>query len=156
VSSTALAALEQLGPKHTFRTRAVVDAAGNLVLIGGGDPVVTTSATPAGAATRLDVLADAVARGERRSFNGVLVDDTRYDTARAVPGWRPNYVPDGEVGALGALSADRGFENVAARTAASDPALLTGARFQEMLRSRGIETCCARATTSSRNSSPAR
>jgi D-alanyl-D-alanine carboxypeptidase/D-alanyl-D-alanine-endopeptidase (penicillin-binding protein 4) len=137
---TALAALEQLGPDHSFRTRAVVDGAGNLILIGGGDPVLSSSETPAGAATPLDALADAVAQGERRNFNAILVDDSRYDAARAVPGWRPNYVPDGEVGSLGALAIDRGFTDVASRTAAADPALLTGERFQAMLNARGITT----------------
>jgi serine-type D-Ala-D-Ala carboxypeptidase/endopeptidase (penicillin-binding protein 4) len=134
---TALAALEVLGPGYRFRTR-VVAAGTNLVLVGGGDPVLSSSAPPSGPATRLDELADAVAATGRRTFGSLIVDDSRFDASRDVADWRPSYVPDGEVGALGALSTDRGFVDAPSRTAASDPAVLTGERFQALLRVRGM------------------
>ncbi len=47
-------------------------------------------------------------------------------------------MPDGEVGAIGALDVDRGFSDAASRTVAADPAVLTGTRLQAALRARGV------------------
>ncbi len=71
-------------------------------------------------------------------MGSLLVDDTRFDAARVVPDWKQNYVTDGDVGPLGALSVDGGFVNPVLRTPATDPALLTGTRFQELMRARGV------------------
>src|SRR5206468_3018574 len=38
----ATTALNRLGPEHRFTTRVLADPAGNLVVVGGGDPMLAT------------------------------------------------------------------------------------------------------------------
>jgi D-alanyl-D-alanine carboxypeptidase/D-alanyl-D-alanine-endopeptidase (penicillin-binding protein 4) len=135
---TAAAALDILGPNYRFRTRAVLDSSGNLVLVGGGDPVLSSRTARPGAVTPLDDLARAVVASGRAITGSVLVDDSRFDTARVVPDWKQSYVTEGDVGPLGALSVDAGFVDPVLRTPASDPALLTGTRFQELMGAHGV------------------
>jgi len=120
------AALAVLGPDFRFETRIVADgrprdgAVGTLWLVGSGDP---TLATPEYAqwlkdrpryqlrqATPLAALADGLlAAGVRTVTGGIIGDDSRYDRARTVPGWKPSYLAAGEVGPLGALLVNDGF-----------------------------------------------
>ncbi len=137
----ATAALSALGPDFRFETKVVAETrprdgvVGTLWLVGSGDP---TLATPEYAqwlkdrpryrlrqATPLAALADGLLAAGVRTVNGGLVgDDSRYDRARAVPGWKPSYLSNGEVGPLGALLVNDGFtvfdQPIAER--AADPA----------------------------------
>jgi D-alanyl-D-alanine carboxypeptidase/D-alanyl-D-alanine-endopeptidase (penicillin-binding protein 4) len=152
----AAAALQVLGPDHKLVTRAVSDAPleqgtlhGDLTIVGGGDPLLATPAyeqylhelprfrdVPV---TRLSDLADAIAGAGIRHIDGALVaDDSRYDTTRYNADWKSNYVPDGEIGPVGALSVDGGFADPRAPTAAADPALLAVQRLRELLAQRGV------------------
>ncbi len=135
---TAAAALAILGPDHRFTTRALLDANGNLVLVGGGDPMLSSRTAQPGTVTQLDDLARAVVASGRAITGSVLVDDSRFDAARVVPDWKQNYVTEGDVGPLGALSVDGGFVDPILRTPANDPALLTGTRMQELMRAHGV------------------
>jgi D-alanyl-D-alanine carboxypeptidase/D-alanyl-D-alanine-endopeptidase (penicillin-binding protein 4) len=58
---------------------------------------------------------------------------------RFLPGWKPSYAADGEIGALGALTVDAGFADPRARIPAPDPAVLTGTRLAELLTAHGVE-----------------
>jgi D-alanyl-D-alanine carboxypeptidase/D-alanyl-D-alanine-endopeptidase (penicillin-binding protein 4) len=63
---TSLAALDLLGADHTFRTQVVSPAKGKLVLVGGGDPLLTdkqskSAATPASLAALAKATATALA-----------------------------------------------------------------------------------------------
>jgi D-alanyl-D-alanine carboxypeptidase/D-alanyl-D-alanine-endopeptidase (penicillin-binding protein 4) len=144
IAATALAVL---GARYRFATRAVTDARlddgtleGDLTIVGSGDPVLTTStepSTPTEPNTPLAGLADAIVRAGVRRVEGALVaDDSRYDRARAVPDWKPNYVAEGDVGALGALivNGGRGDDGFAA----ADPALETVQRLATLLSARGV------------------
>lgn len=145
----ALAAVETLGADHRFTTTAGVDASGNLVVTGGGDPMLATAPfvaqqqgrpeyRPVGY-TELAAFADKiVAAGVQRTVPAVLVDDRRHDALRFLPDWKSNYVPDGEIGALGALAVDGGLADPVARIAATDPAITTGQRLTELLTARGV------------------
>lgn len=91
---TIALALNRLGPAYTFQTRVVADAApdldgriaGNLRLIGGGDPDLSARTIPyaRGPVTgnplaAIEDLADQVVARGIRSVSGVIVgDDTRY------------------------------------------------------------------------------
>ncbi|HTK16110.1 MAG TPA: D-alanyl-D-alanine carboxypeptidase, partial [Acidimicrobiia bacterium] len=83
----AAAALSVLGAGHHFTTRAVSTGAvdgnvltGDLVVVGGGDPVLTSTADPISGATRLSDLADAIVQaGITRIDGGIVADDSRYD-----------------------------------------------------------------------------
>lgn len=123
----ATAALAVLGPDFRFETKVVSDSAprdgtvGTLWLVGAGDP---TLATPEYAqwlkdrpryqlreATPLAALATALAAaGVRTVTGGIVGDDSRYDRARTVPTWKPSYITENEVGPLGALLVNDGFD----------------------------------------------
>lgn len=120
---TGVAAVDLLGSTTRLSTRVrgtmgpegVVD--GDLLLDGGGDPVLGTDAwahseLPDGRLhTSLDTLADRVVAAGVRSVRGAVVGvESRYDVQRAVPSWPQRLVDDGEIGALSALVANDGFE----------------------------------------------
>jgi D-alanyl-D-alanine carboxypeptidase/D-alanyl-D-alanine-endopeptidase (penicillin-binding protein 4) len=143
----AAAATAALGGDHRFETRAVADGDvrdgtvdGDLTIIGGGDPVLSTSTSPSTAAapvTRLDDLADAIVRaGVRRVTGAIAADDTRYERARAVASWDPTDVEQGQVGALGALIVDGGRGTD--QRAVADPALATVRALADRLAARGV------------------
>jgi D-alanyl-D-alanine carboxypeptidase/D-alanyl-D-alanine-endopeptidase (penicillin-binding protein 4) len=114
---TALAALDVLGPNYHFTTKVVASAPpengvvyGNLYLVGGGDPLLRTGSYVAGlnpaqpAYTSLDQLAQLVRDAGIREVTGLVVgDDSRYDTERTVPTWKPVYLTEGDVAPLSAL-----------------------------------------------------
>jgi len=140
----AAAALSVLGPDHRFATRAVTDGSvqgadlsGDLIVVGGGDPVLTTGAEPSPGATRLSDLAGAIVRAGITRIGGALVaDDSRYDRARTVPDWTTGEIAEGDSGALGALVVNGGYHG---GTPAADPALDTVQELAGMLTARNVE-----------------
>jgi len=145
---TGTAAIRRLGADHRFVTRVVRDSDGNLVLVGGGDPLLATPAFIAGEhagaidrntpLTPLADLADAiVAAGVRHVDGALLVDDHAQDSVRFLPAWKPSYATDGEVGSLGALTVDRGYAP-GTRRPAPDPALNAGEQLAALLTARGV------------------
>jgi D-alanyl-D-alanine carboxypeptidase/D-alanyl-D-alanine-endopeptidase (penicillin-binding protein 4) len=75
---------------------------GDLILVGGGDPTLTTSGPHS-----LDALAAGVrARGITRVAGALVADESRYDSLRGAGGWLPQHVPV-FIGPLSALVVDR-------------------------------------------------
>jgi D-alanyl-D-alanine carboxypeptidase/D-alanyl-D-alanine-endopeptidase (penicillin-binding protein 4) len=126
---------------------------GDLVLVGGGDPLL---ASPDYATrfrrqpqvyTDLDELAAAVAdRGIRRVEGAVVGNESRYDAARYVAGWPQRYIDQDAIGPLSALAVNDGF----ARYPTADdrsiplepapaPAVEAAAVFTRLLEARGID-----------------
>jgi D-alanyl-D-alanine carboxypeptidase/D-alanyl-D-alanine-endopeptidase (penicillin-binding protein 4) len=119
----AAVAIDALGLDHTFRTElrsarpegGVI--AGNLYVIGGGDPVLRTADVPdplrhpAFNTTALEPLADqVVALGVTRIEGDVVGDGSRYDDEFRVPDWGENIgLPD--VSPYDALMVNDGFVN---------------------------------------------
>jgi D-alanyl-D-alanine carboxypeptidase/D-alanyl-D-alanine-endopeptidase (penicillin-binding protein 4) len=145
---TGTAAIRRLGADHRFVTKVVADGAGNLVLVGGGDPLLATPGFIAGEhagtidrdtpLTPLSRLADAiVAAGVRHVDGALVVDDHLEDAVRFLPAWKPSYAADGEIGALGALTVDRGYAPGTRRPAA-DPAVNAGEQLVALLAARGV------------------
>ena len=148
------AVLAVLGPDTTLTTR--VEATGDpasgtvdrLVLVGGGDPLLSTeefrailgsdAKTAAVPATALESLADqVVAKGVRR-VDALLVVDDRYDEERYNPAWSPSYRTEGQVGPVGALTVNRGFTRVRPPVSVDDPAVFAGNELARLLRARGV------------------
>ena len=147
---TGYAALELLGPGTRFTTVVrgrVPDGdtiRGDLVLVGGGDPVLGTNAWAAARDvplhTPLDVLADAIVGLGVRTVEGTVVGlEERYDGLRTVPGWPRRLVVDGESGPLGALLVNDGFQVWGhPGVAFPDPARGASDVFKELLEARGV------------------
>lgn len=152
---TAAAALAVLGADTRLTTRAVAASdpvngtVDRLVLVGGGDPTLTTAefrallaADPktAGApATPLELLADAIAGKGVQRVATLVVDDARHEALRWLPSWPASYRAEGQVGPLGALTVNRGFRTLRPRPVpADDPAVLTGDELARLLRERGV------------------
>lgn len=149
--ATTTAALAALGPDHQLTTK-VVSTAGGIVLVGGGDPTLTTMAGRAadGGYPRYASLADLAARtatalkaaGRRRVR--LDYDTSLYDGPRTAPGWKPNYVPEGSVAPVTALAVDeaRDRQNACEENAtaprSADPPLAAARRFADALARYGI------------------
>lgn len=113
--ATSVAALTVLGPRARFATRVVRgSSAGEIVLVGGGDPTLAAGQPPAADYPRpatLAALAAATAKALRASriAKVQLGYDTSLFTGPAVaPGWSPSYVSTGDVTPVSALEVDQG------------------------------------------------
>lgn len=150
---TAAAALERLGADGRLRTEVVTPTRpvggvvdGDLWLVGGGDPVLGTSAWATAVPdhpqpyTSLEELADAIARAGVAEVRGSVVgDESRYDRVRYVASWPQRHVVGNEVGPLSALSVNDGFaEWKPTNVPFADPAAGAAGVFTELLRQRGI------------------
>lgn len=127
---TSCTALAKLGPEYQFTTRVLSTAAlpkpkelgpaagtldGDLILQGGGDPVLETP--------DLVKLADAVREAGVRSVTGALrVDDYRFDTRRLGAGWPSGDEPYYYSAQISALSLDRNVQTVEVTPGATEGA----------------------------------
>ncbi len=128
--ATSVAALTVLGPRARFTTRVVRGAAaGDIVLVGGGDPTLAAGLPRASdypQPATLAALAVSTARALRasRTTKVRLGYDTSLFTGPSVaPGWSPSYVSTGDVTPVSALEVDQGRLTAAGRPEdADDPA----------------------------------
>ena len=148
---TAEAAVSVLGADTRLATVVKADAppaggvvAGDLQVLGGGDPIIETDADAARnprqpvVRTRMEDVAGAVvAAGVRRVTGGIRADEGRYDTERARPGWKPSYQSSGQVGPLSALLVDDGQD--AAGKPVGQPALRFAQVLTDQLRVAGVQ-----------------
>jgi D-alanyl-D-alanine carboxypeptidase/D-alanyl-D-alanine-endopeptidase (penicillin-binding protein 4) len=146
---TATAALAALGPDFRFTTTVRAAAApaagvvaGDLWLIGGGDPLLQTGAyyTTLGdekdVYTHLETLADGVVAAGVKVVQGAVVgDESRYDALRAVATWKPQYLTDGEAGSLSALLVNDAKNPKPVPL----PAVFAAATFTDLLKARGVQ-----------------
>lgn len=148
---TTTVALDLLGEKTRLKTTISTDGdptdgstvKGNLYMIGGGDPLLTTDAylarMPNGAQpqTDLDSVADKIVdSGIRRITGSVVGDGSRYDTVRGADTWPERYFGQGQVGRLGALMVDDAW--TIGVGPASDPALHAATVMEDLLKARGV------------------
>ena len=157
---TGTALLEQFGPEHRLRTTmlavspardGVVD--GDLFLVGGGDPLLTTAGyaqsfdDPDQPYTDANALVDAlVAAGVTEIRGDVVGDDSRYDTERWVSTWPTRYQSEPSIGPISALAINDGFsgytttpERANPSTASRrDPPALAAETLVALLEARGI------------------
>lgn len=145
---TAIAALEVLGPDYVFTTKVVGVGEGNQVvgdlwLVGGGDPVLSTVGYPATESyptlhpTNIGALIDAmVAAGITEITGNIVGDESRYDTERFTQSLGLG-VRTTEVGPLGALLLNDGVI-LASPIKPDQPALSAAQEFLRLLSERGI------------------
>ena len=149
---TAAATLELLDPQSRFTTSVATDGAptdgkvvrGNLYLIGGGDPLLSTSPylsqLPNGEqpSTDMAALADQIAATGIREITGSVVgDESRYDDVRTVEAWPQRYLTQGQVAPLSALVVDDTWS--AGAGPGAEPAVHAAAVLTELLADRGVQ-----------------
>ena len=144
-------ALEVLGEAYTYTTDVRAAAtpvggtlSGDLYLVGGGDPLLTSSTYPTAhdpvpvtSPTSLDALADAVVdAGVQRVEGAVVGDASRYDDERFVPTW------DNDIRGIEAGPYDALLVNDARVTGdplrAAEPAQAAARELTQLLADRGV------------------
>lgn len=140
---TATAVLAALGPQHRFETQVVAGAKpGELVLVGGGDPLLATKGAkgyPERATIEDLAAATAKALKERKLTSArVLVDASLFQQPIS-PEWEPQYVPGSVVSRITALWVNEGRAKVGGKARSKDPALAAGDAFARALGTYGIK-----------------
>ncbi|MCW2501661.1 MAG: D-alanyl-D-alanine carboxypeptidase (penicillin-binding protein 4)-like protein [Frankiales bacterium] len=135
---TALAALTVLRPDARLTTRVLRGAPGDVVLVGGGDPLLAGRWTTPGFPARAR-LADLAAQLKGVAVRRVVVDDGLFTGPRLGPGWKPGYVTHGDVAPVSALAADGGRTSTRRSTPRTqDPALEAGRQLAALLKARAV------------------
>lgn len=158
---TAYGVYEILGGNYTYETSVVTDAPlvdgvldGDLYLVGGGDPLLATTAyvdryeQQPHFRTAIEQLADdVVAAGITEINGGIIGDEERYDDVRYIPEWPERFtnVSQNQTGPLSALTVNDGFSNFptdstapSLATATTQPATFAAAFFDDLLEERGV------------------
>ncbi|WP_394350435.1 D-alanyl-D-alanine carboxypeptidase/D-alanyl-D-alanine endopeptidase [Nocardiopsis quinghaiensis] len=144
---TAVTALEAVGPDHVLSTEAHLDPEqGRVVLRGGGDATLTATADSA-AYPRVATLeelaertADALAE-EGVDTVSLGYDDSMFTGPTSPPGWKPNYIPEGNAAPVTALMTDSGRISPEARgygSRSTEPSVHAARAFAEQLKGAGI------------------
>lgn len=158
---TTYAALEQLGPDHRFVTTVRIDGvvtdgvlAGDLYLIGGGDPFLSTEdwrsqyeERSGRFHTRLEDLADAVVSFGITGIDGTIFGDESYfDDVRVGP-WAGRLIDQRQSGPLSALAVNEGhdewpevFGSSINRLPSTDPPVQAAGVLASLLAERGVST----------------
>jgi D-alanyl-D-alanine carboxypeptidase/D-alanyl-D-alanine-endopeptidase (penicillin-binding protein 4) len=144
----AAVALDVLGPDYRFRTEVVAPpplatvVAGNVYLVGGGDPVLRTADVPdpltypSFNTTALEPLADQIAALGITMIDGDIVGDgSRYDDEFRVAAWGDD-IDSSEAGPYDALLVNDGL--VSPGNYGLDPNRSAARIFYDLLQARGV------------------
>jgi D-alanyl-D-alanine carboxypeptidase/D-alanyl-D-alanine-endopeptidase (penicillin-binding protein 4) len=138
---TCIAALQSLGPEHRFTT-AVRGSGRRIVLVGGGDPLLTLRAGD-GYPAQADLVSLAAEtaralRAEDRTRVRLGYDDSLFSGPSSSPAWEPDYLPDDVVSPISALWIDEGRLRPGLADRSDNPAGDATALFARLLRKRGV------------------
>lgn len=149
---TAAALLTELGPGHRFETRIVGVGTqvgtiweGDIVLVGGGDPMLSTAAFSRTAlwnrGTPIEGLVDQLsARQIKRISGNLIVDESYFDTQRYAPSW-PTWFRYFYTTSLSSLTVNQGyFGSSLSGPATRNQALNSGTTLRGIMRKGGIKT----------------
>jgi D-alanyl-D-alanine carboxypeptidase/D-alanyl-D-alanine-endopeptidase (penicillin-binding protein 4) len=150
--ATASAALTRLGQTTTMETAVFARrpnngvVAGDLWVVGGGDPLLATKPYADSFANQPqlhtpyeDLAAKVVAAGVHEIQGRVMGDDSRYDAQRYLPSWKRAYITEGHVGPESALAVNDGFQAFSPRKVVStEPPVTAAAIFTDLLRAQGV------------------
>ena len=147
---TGAVALEVLGADYTFTTKVfgtVVDGVvtGDLYLLGGGDPLLSTAAYPPTVlvdpptdVTPLEVIAFQMAVAGITRVNGnVIGDESRFDAERFAPTWSTT-IQNHEAGPLGALMVNDATRQLGTDKRYAEPAIGAATDLIALLKGAGI------------------
>ncbi|TDE22792.1 D-alanyl-D-alanine carboxypeptidase/D-alanyl-D-alanine-endopeptidase [Actinomadura sp. 6K520] len=153
---TSVAALASLGPAHRITTQVVQGGGGRIVLVGGGDPTLTAIPPRPEAghppfASLQELAQQTVTALKASGVQQVRVDydASAYEGPRIAAGWKPNYVPDGEVAPVAALMVDEGRVSPgdpSKRSRVSDPPAAAAKLFARFLSENGLSAKPGRRT----------
>lgn len=143
---TCAAALASLGPDARLKTSVVQGPNRNsIVLVGGGDPTLAGPSAKPGAYPKQASMVQLASRtAAALKSSGVTKVTLSYDASLftgsgSAPGWKPNYIPDGEAAPVHALAIDEGRQNPASSTPrVADPAAYAATAFAKTLGKYGI------------------
>ncbi|MEV6032704.1 D-alanyl-D-alanine carboxypeptidase/D-alanyl-D-alanine-endopeptidase [Nonomuraea sp. NPDC052116] len=142
---TCSAALASLGPDTRLSTRVVQGAKpGTAILVGGGDPMLAGPSAKPTYPKQASLATLAARTAATLKSQNVRKITLSYDTSLFVgsaiaPGWKPNYVPDGEVAPVYALTIDEGRQNPRFhQPRVSNPPQYAAAAFAKLLAKQGI------------------
>ena len=154
--AVAVAALHVLGPDHRLTTSVVLGNAGQVVLVGGGDPTlagpkavgVHDPGYPA-PARLADLAAQTASALKARGVTSVSLgyDASLYAGPSTAPGWKPLYVNEGDVAPVSALEVDEGSPDLTKLARSADPAKLAATEFASLLSADGVPVTDAPAAT---------
>jgi serine-type D-Ala-D-Ala carboxypeptidase/endopeptidase (penicillin-binding protein 4) len=142
-------ALAQLGPDARFTTTVVrVPGTRHIVLVGGGDPLLTdvVRRTPQALddyprqASLADLAAQTTAALSGAGVARVTLsyDDTLFAGPAVSPRWEPSYVPESIVSPITSLWVNEGREKPGFASRVSDPSLAAAQRFAQLLKADGV------------------
>nr|WP_171986634.1 MULTISPECIES: D-alanyl-D-alanine carboxypeptidase/D-alanyl-D-alanine-endopeptidase [Nocardiopsis] len=143
---TAVAVLDAVGPDHVLRTEAYLDPdRGRVVLRGGGDATLTATADSAAypQVATLEELAERTAEAlaaEGTDTVSLGYDDSMFTGPTSPPGWKPNYIPEGNAAPVTALMIDSGRVSPEARgygSRSTEPSVHAARAFAEQLEAAG-------------------
>lgn len=154
--ATSVAALATVGPAYRIATRVVRGTGGGIVLVGGGDPTLTALPPRPGAghppyASLLDLARQTAAALKAAGVQQARVDYdvSAYQGPYTAAGWKPNYLPDGEVAPVTALTVDEGRvspTDPTKKTRISNPPATAVRQFAYLLSKQGIKAKAGRRT----------
>lgn len=143
---TTVSALETLGADHTFTTKVVSAANGSLVLVGGGDPLLTIKrqTDPSDYPTRASLQDLAASTAKALKAQGISSVTLGYDaslfTGPAINAkWESKYVPEGIAAPTSALWVNEGRVSPGMAKRASSPAQAAATAFATQLKAAGIK-----------------
>lgn len=149
---TTASALATLGPNHRFTTSTVLAGRNSVVLVGGGDPLLTTKRLPDPLTfpprATLQDLATSTARALKAQ--GVRSISLGYDASlfsgpAANPKWLPLYVGEGIAAPTSALWVDEGRVSRGMARRSPAPALAAATVFAKQLRAAGLTVAAPKA-----------
>lgn len=151
---TAAAALSLLGPDHVFRTEVVRTGRAGLVLVGGGDPYLSSRAPKRGEPARASLAALAADTATAMKRAGTSKVTLGYDASLfSGPAWNPRWPRTyaDQVTPVSALWVDEGrTAGVSPGPRVADPARDAARTFARALEDRGL-----RGTRTARTKAPA-
>ncbi|MGC0141383.1 D-alanyl-D-alanine carboxypeptidase/D-alanyl-D-alanine endopeptidase [Pseudactinotalea sp. Z1732] len=140
----AVAALETMGPEHTFPTRVVDGGVGQIVLVGGGDITLAADEGAASGPLRRGGLGDLAGQvAESLLADGTTqvtlsLDDTLFTGPLMGPNWTDGDRTGGWAMPIRPIAVDLGRQQ-GTNARQQDPAMAAAEMFAERLDERGVE-----------------